>query len=419
MFWLTLLAFLVILGLLIFVHEAGHFIVAKLSGVKVEEFAFGFPPRLIGFQAKKIRELKELVTREEIKIEIEDVKSGATEKIKETITEDADTSEKVRTRWNWKFAWGHRAVSKLLEAGIKSDQTTYGINLIPFGGYVKMLGEEKDNGSPRAFNKKKPGTRLMIVVAGVVMNFLLAGVIFSVGYMVGMSPIRLDATELGGRQTHQVVIAQVADNSAAKSAGIQVGDIVLGYDSVNAFSDFTHTHPGATVPVSVLREGKITDLSVTLSKDEAAPLGVGIVDVPVVQLPFFKAIYFGFKEMILTTGYIFILLYGFFVKLFSSGRVAADVAGPVGIFNITGQAVRMGLAYLLQLAAILSINLGIINILPFPALDGGRAFLIGLEGIFRRRVIRSEIENTLHFIGFAILILLIAAITVREVIALF
>lgn len=350
MFWLTLLAFLIILGLLIFVHEAGHFIVAKLSGIKVEEFAFGFPPRIFC---------------------------------------------------------------------VKRGETKYCINAIPFGGYVKMLGEEKDSDSPRAFNKKKPGIRLMIVVAGVVMNFLLAGIIFSVGYMVGMSPIRLNPDELGGRQTHQVVIAQIAENSAAKTAGIKVGDIVLGYDSVGAFSEFTRKNHGATVPVSVLREGEITDLSVTLSQDESAPLGVGIVDIPVVQLPFFKAIYFGFKEMILTTGYIFILLYGFFVKLFSSGQVAGDVAGPVGIFNITGQAVRMGLAYLLQLAAILSINLGIINILPFPALDGGRAFLIGLEGIFRRRVIRSEIENTLHFVGFAILILLIAAITVREVIALF
>jgi len=193
----------------------------------------------------------------------------------------------------------------------------------------------------------------------------------------------------------------------------------LGYESVEAFSNFTHTNPSTEISLSVLREGQIVDLKANLSADQSAPLGVGIVDVPIVKLPFFKAIYFGFKEMILTTGYIFVLLYDFFVKLFSSGTVAGDVAGPIGIFNITGQAVKMGLSYLLQLTAILSINLGLINILPFPALDGGRALLILLEGIFRRKIIRSEIENALHFIGFAILIVLIAAITIREVIALF
>jgi len=350
MFWLTLLAFLVILGLLVFVHEGGHFIAAKLSGVKVEEFAFGFPPKI---------------------------------------------------------------------ACIKRGETKYCLNLIPFGGYVKMLGEDQASDSPRAFNKKKPRIRMIIVIAGVIMNFLLAGVIFSIGYMVGMSPIRVNPDEMGGRQTHQIVIAQVVDKSSAQNAGIKVGDIVLGYDNVELFSSFTKSNPGKKVPISVLREGKISDLSVELSADKEAPLGVGLVDVPVVHLSFFKAIYFGFKEMVLTTGYIFVLLYGFFVRLFTSGHVANEVAGPVGIFNITGQAVRMGVSYLLQLAAILSINLGIINILPFPALDGGRAFLIGLEGIFRRRVIRAEAENILHFVGFAILILLVAAVTLREIIALF
>ena len=350
MFWLTLLAFLIILGLLVFVHEAGHFIAAKLSGVKVEEFAFGFPPRLVC---------------------------------------------------------------------VKRGETSYCINAIPFGGYVKMLGEEKVSDSPRAFNKKRPLLRLVIVVAGVVMNFILAGVIFSVGYMVGMSPIRVDPAQMGGKQTHQVVIAQIEQGSPAQAANLKVGDVVLGYANIEAFSDFTKSNIGSKVPLSVLREGKITDLSVELSSDQSAPLGVGIVDVPVVKLSFFKSVYFGFKEMFLTTGYIFILLYQFFVKLFSSGQVTGEVAGPVGIFNITGQAVRMGLSYLLQLAAILSINLGLINILPFPALDGGRGLFIAIEGIVRRRVMRAEVENMLHFIGFAILILLVAAITVREVIALF
>jgi regulator of sigma E protease len=119
--------------------------------------------------------------------------------------------------------------------------------------------------------------------------------------------------------------------------------------------------------------------------------------------------------MALTVGNIAKALADFFVGLFSSKSVSGDVAGPVGIFNITGQAVKMGITYLIQLAAILSINLGLINILPFPALDGGRALLLILEGIFKKKVIKAEIENLLHTIGFAIIILLIIAVTYKDI----
>jgi regulator of sigma E protease len=122
--------------------------------------------------------------------------------------------------------------------------------------------------------------------------------------------------------------------------------------------------------------------------------------------------------MILTTGYVFVLLKDFLGGLFIKGKIAEGVAGPVGIFNITGEAVRMGIVYLIQLAAILSINLGLINILPFPALDGGRAVIILAEGITRRKVLKTEVENLLHILGFAILMLFVLIITFREVIAL-
>jgi regulator of sigma E protease len=136
-------------------------------------------------------------------------------------------------------------------------------------------------------------------------------------------------------------------------------------------------------------------------------------------LPFFKALYYGFKDMILTTGFIVKLLWNILVGLFKERKVTAEVAGPVGIFNLTGEAVKMGIVYLIQLAGLLSINLGLINILPLPALDGGRAILIVMEGVFRRKVIREEAESALHTIGFAILILFISAITVKEIIGLF
>jgi regulator of sigma E protease len=349
MFWLTLLAFVIILGLLVFAHEAGHFAMAKIAKVKVEEFAFGFPPKLFS---------------------------------------------------------------------VKYGETKYSINAIPFGGYVKMLGEEAKSDSTKSFGKKKVEFRIAIVIAGVIMNFILAGFLLSIGYMIGMSPIRLDPTSLGGTQTHQVLIAQVNEGSVAQSAGIKVGDMVLGFENVDSFSAYTRANLGQEVGLSIKRSGEVITQEVKISQNADAPLGVGIADVPIVKLGFFNAIYAGFKDMALTTGYIVILLGQFFAGLFHGKSVGGEVAGPIGIFNVTGQALRMGFIYLVQLAALLSINLGLINILPFPALDGGRAIILVAEGIFRRRVIKEEIENLLHTIGFAILILLILIISAKEVIAL-
>lgn len=418
MFLMTLLAFLVILSLLVFVHELGHFVVAKLGGVKVEEFAFGFPPRLFGFQVKKTRELKELITREEIKVEIEDVKSGATEQIRETITEDTNTSEKVKSKWNWKFAWGHRAVSKLLESGAKKDHTTYCINLIPFGGYVKMLGEEENSSSPRAFVNKKVRLRFLIVIAGVVMNLVLSGVLLSIGFMIGTSPIRLDPASFSGNQTSEVTVAEIKDGSPAQSAGLEVGDIILNFSNAADFSTFTHSNINTGITLAIDRKKQILNKDVMLANNVEAPLGAGVVDIVEVRLPFFRAIAAGFYDAFLTTGYIIVLLWHFITHIFQPGEVANSVAGPVKIFNITGEAVKMGLGYLIQFAALLSINVALVNILPLPALDGGRAVMIFAEGIFRRKIIKTEIENMLHMIGFILLIGLVVAITLREIIAL-
>lgn len=350
MFWLTLIAFLIILGLLVFVHELGHFSAAKLLQVKVEEFAFGFPPKLF-----------------------------------------------CRKR----------------------GETKYCINAIPFGGYVKMLGEDESADSPRSFSKKKVRSRLAIVIAGVVMNFVLAGVLFSIGYMIGMTPIRLDTQSLGGQKNYEVTIAEVVTGSVAEKAGIKVGDIIEGFTTAEEFSSFTKDNRGQSVSLSVERGGEELVKDITLGSDESAPFGVALVDLATVKLPFFQAIAAGFKEMVLTTGYIAVLIVQLFGRLFSSGQVGESVAGPVKIFNITGEAVEMGWSYILQFAALLSINVGLVNILPFPALDGGRAVLIFLEGVFRKKVLREDWENLLHTAGFVILIGLIAIVTIREVIGLF
>jgi len=322
---------------------------AKLSGVKVEEFAFGFQPKLF---CKKYGETK------------------------------------------------------------------YCINAIPFGGYVKMLGEEKSSESERSFSSKKARYRLAIVVAGVLMNFILAGILLSIGFMIGTTPIRLDPEKLGGHKESEVIIAEIKADSAAQKADLRQGDIVVGFTDASEFSNFTHLSSGKIVQIEILREGSTISKNIQLSSNEDGPLGAAIADVSKVKLPFFKAIAAGFKDATLTTWYIVGLLWGFITHIFVPGEVGKNIAGPVKIFNITGEAVQMGIGYLIQFAALLSINVGLVNILPLPALDGGRAVFILAEGIARRKIIKSEIENVLHMVGFIVLMVLIAAITLREIIAL-
>ncbi len=348
MFWVTLIVFLIILGLLVFVHELGHFLAAKFSDVKVEEFAFGFPPRLL-----------------------------------------------CRRR----------------------GETNYCINLIPFGGYVKMLGEDSESESLRSFSKKRTRNKLLIIISGVLMNFILAGFLFALGYMVGMSPIRVNPDKIGGIQDSKVLVAQVNENSPAQKFGMEVGDVIKGFASSDDFSKFTKDNLGKNVKITILRNQEEITKDILVSNDIKAPVGIGLVDIPTIKLGFLKAIKYGFLEMILTTGYIFTMLKEVILGLFG-GKISEGVAGPVGIFNLTGEAIKMGFVYIVQWTALLSINLGLINILPFPALDGGRAIFILSEGIFRRKVIRSEIENILHFIGFVLLIIAIIALTFSELIAL-
>lgn len=347
MFLLTLLAFLIILGLLIFVHEAGHFAAAKLSDVRVDEFAFGFPPRLI-----------------------------------------------CRKR----------------------GETRYCINAFPVGGYVKMLGEDDDSDSPRSFSKKRTRFRFFIVVAGVIMNFILGGFLLSLGYGIGMAPISVSENELASyKKSTEVVIAQVNDNSPAQKAGLETGDIIIGFTDIDQFASYTKINLDKTITVKVKRDKTITDRQVKVSQNADAPIGVGLIGISSVKLPFFPAIYYGFKDMVLTSKNVVVALYLIIVGLFRTGKVSEAISGPVGIFHITGQAVKLGFIYIIQLAALLSINLAIINILPFPGLDGSRALILGLEGIFRKKVLRDELESGLHMIGFIVLIALILLVTFRDI----
>lgn len=350
---MTILIFIIVLGVLILFHELGHFIVAQLVGIKVEEFAFGFPPRLLSFKRRG---------------------------------------------------------------------THYSINLIPLGGYVKLLGEQGESTSHKAFVNKSVTQRLLVIVAGVVMNVILAIILLTIGYRLGMTPLQLNPTALGGQQSAYILIAGTIDKSPAQIAGLAPGDQITSVNnqiitSVTVLQDLTKQAAGKAIDITIKRNRQDIKYTLTLGKGDV-PLGVELVEATKVKLGFKAALVAATKETWLGIEAIAMFVLNLFKNIFVISKVSESVSGPVGIYSLTAQATKLGLTFVLQLTALLSLNLAVLNIVPFPALDGGRALFIALEGIFRRKLVRENVENIIHTIGFVILIALILAITIRDIIRL-
>jgi regulator of sigma E protease len=357
---LTIVIFLLVIGILIVVHEFGHYVMAKKTGVKVEEFAIGFPPRIFS---------------------------------------------------------------------TKRGETEYSINALPLGGYVRMLGELEHSTDKRAFENQTPGKRFSIAVAGVVMNLLLAWVILTIGFAVGMSPVVSSAKSIPGKiLSSEVIIAGFEKDSPAEKAGLLARDILISgevggqktlFNSVDDLLAFTKSHKGQTIVLTYKRDNSTAQKSITESNNDSAPLGVAIVEKSIVRVPWYKAPYVALHETYEIIKLTVNFFGGFIKKLFVSREIEQGVGGPVAIYVYTGLAVKAGAMVLLQFIALLSINLAFINILPFPALDGGRLVFILLEKIFGKRVVKEKVENTIHLVGYGLLILLIVAITYRDVLNLF
>jgi regulator of sigma E protease len=358
MTFLTIIVFIFILGLLVFVHEAGHFVAAKLSKIKVEEFAFGFPPRI----------------------------------------------------------WSK-----------KKGETVYAINAFPIGGYVKMLGESEESQSKRSYSKKTPGTRAIVSVAGVIMNVVLAWLILTIGFAVGMSPLVSSPDSIPGKKlSTSIIVEEVEANSPASSAGLQPGDDLVSaipvggssvvFNSATDVTNFTKSHEGKQVELVFKRDNVEKSAETTISKNDSSPLGIAIVENSIVRTAWYWAPVVAFREIVKIIGVNFVFLKSFFAQLFSHGQISNQVGGPVAIYIFTGMAVKAGAMVVLQFIAILSISLALVNILPFPALDGGRLLFIILEKIFRRKVVTDNVENIIHTVGFGLIILFAIAITYRDVV---
>lgn len=349
-----ILVFIIILAILVLIHELGHFIAAKKQGIMVEEFGFGFPPRV------------------------------------------------------WSF---------------KRGETTYSINLLPIGGFVKVYGEEYHEEDShvdpklrdRAFVSKKPWQKAIVIVAGVVMNFLLAWVLISYLFTQGVPT-----------PSNHVIVDGVTKESPAASAGLRTGDIIVQITSDDSTYEvkktddlikYSREFAGRPVVFVIEREGQ--PMQRTITPREKPPKGEGALGISVTSFierkyPWYEAPIYGLGHSFAISGAIASELGKTVVKLVQGQGANVDVAGPVGIAQYTGTAIKFGQNAVLELMALLSLNLAIINILPFPALDGGRLVFIMYEWITKRQV-NKKFEQHVNMAGMIMLLTLAAVITVHDI----
>lgn len=353
----TIFVFIVILAALVLFHEFGHFIIAKKSGMQVDEFGFGFPPRIYG---KKIGE------------------------------------------------------------------TTYTLNAVPLGGFVKIAGEDNaEENNPRSFINKSFLARFGTLVAGVVMNFVLAWILFSIGFTIGLPTVIEQGQSVPAHGTIRggsISVLQIDPNSPASKAGIREGDKILSIDnqSVQTTDDvinYVKTKAGSDVEFHLKRGDQAENIHVTPRVNPPpgeGAVGIALGNVGRLSFPFYIAPIMALKatwQVIVGTAV------GFYHLIFE-GQGLSSVGGPVKIASLTGQVTQLGFVYILQFAAFLSVNLGILNIMPFPALDGGRVLFLIIEKVRGKRN-NAVVERWFNTIGFALLMVLVILITIKDVRSLF
>ncbi len=396
------LAVIPIFGLLVLVHEFGHFITAKWAGIRVEEFGIGFPPRLVGFRKRD---------------------SGGWEVVWFSGRRNAEDSYGAGKQSPFSGTSGGYGTPS---SGNEKHHTIYSINFLPIGGFVRMPGETGDttdadgNYDPQSFAAKPAGKRLIVLVAGVTMNVLLAMVLFTFAFGFG-EPKPLPQ------------IGKVVPGSPAAIAGIHPGDIIVSADNqpIKFFSDLVtvigneiqaDNNQHATVPISVQikRVGSPQLITTIVNVREHPPAGQGAMGIvasgKVVfdSIPLWQAPIRGVQYTFEQTGN-FIQAIGQMIR----GALPFQVAGPVGIARITGEVVAsvpdLGWWPILSLTAILSLNLAIINILPFPALDGGRVVLVLIEVLRGGKRLKPEVEGMINIAGMLILVTLMFVVTFFDV----
>ena len=343
---MTLIYFILILGVIILIHEFGHFIFAKKAGIYVYEFSIGMGPRI--------------------------------------------------------FKWTR-----------KNDETEYSIRLIPIGGFVQMAGEEIEDDpevpKDKKFSVKTFGQKFMTVIAGIMNNFLLAIFLF---FLIAL---------FNGAPQNKAIVGEISEDYPAYTSGLKEGDRILKVNGKNAATYDTlalelQVKTGKNIKLEVDRNGQTETVNLKPKKvkengEEVYRYGFTITDE--VETGFFASLKYAFSktfsllhQMILVIGY-----------LVTGNLNLNALAGPVGIFGIVGTAADAGIWSVLSLIALLSVNVGFINLLPLPAFDGGRLLFIIIEKI-KGKPVDPRLENTIHAVGFFLLMALMLLITYNDIIRL-
>lgn len=364
---MTILLFIAVLFVLILVHEWGHFIVAKKNGIRVDEFGIGFPPKLFSF---------------------------------------------------------------------RRGETEYSVNLLPIGGFVRIYGENAEDAAAdaasgrdtsRSFVAKSKWAQAAVLVAGVTMNILFAWLLFAVVFMVGVPTAVEESVATDGAE---LVVSQVMEKGPAAEAGIPLGSTIERMTSgpdrdqilhPSSFSAFIEDHKDVPVEVTYrVGDGEAVTTTITPetgvleSSPERPAVGVALSLVETVRSPVHIAVWDG---LTVTLRGLRDVIVGLSTLIYDSVRGQADfsqIAGPVGIVGLVGDAAEFGITSLLMFTAFISLNLAVINMLPFPALDGGRLLFVVIEAI-KGRAIDPVWVARMNFAGFALLILLMIAVTYNDI----
>ena len=357
--------------MLVLVHEFGHFFTAKRFGIRVDEFGFGFPPKLFGR---------------------------------------------------------------------KYGETEYTINALPLGGFVKIFGENPDEentsgpDSARSFINKPKWKQAIVLFAGIFFNFLLAWLLFSFGFMSGF-PMSTENVPNGYKvDNSHLVILSVLPKSPADLSGLKTGDKIISIQSEkdtlsvinpDTLKSFVVSHPGKILEIGYLRGGNTIENIINITpvdnvNDGKPAIGIAMDEIGTVKLPILTAFWEGMKFDISITKQTVVGLYTLIKEAIQGqGKEAlSSVSGPVGLVGIVGDAYKFGFVYLLSFTALISVNLAIINLIPFPALDGGRLLFLLIEKIKGSRI-NPKFANTANMAGFAVLIILMLLITYHDVAKLF
>lgn len=337
--WNNVWPYLVAIALflvLIIIHEFGHFIAAKLLGVKVNEFAVGFGPKLFSKQGK---------------------------------------------------------------------ETKYSVNLIPLGGYCAMEGEDEDSGDNRAFCNKKPWRRFIIIAMGAIFNLILGLVIVAI-------------TLAPQEAFNSTVVAEFKENAVSSESGLMVNDKITEVEGRKIFSTydlsyaFTNVKDGK-IDMTVIRDGKrveLKDVAFNSSEED----GISYLEVDFYVYGIKKTVGSYIEQTFATAASYCAVVWRSLIDIIGGKYGISAVSGPVGVTAAIGSAAKVSLANLLPIMAIITINLGLFNLLPIPALDGGRLLFILIEMIFRKPV-PQKYEAAVHAAGFAVLIAFMLFITAKDI----